>query len=146
MFDSYRILIQRGETMNDAAIRALEGAGAKNLLLSGKWGFEREALRVDPQGRPALSAHPFPPERGSITVDFAENQIEFVTEPRAGAEEALSELEALHVEAYGAMGDELLWPLSVPGLWDEPERLIPARFGGARDRQQARQYREFLLS
>jgi glutamate--cysteine ligase len=132
--------------MDDKAIRAFERANARKLLLSGKWGFEREALRVDPQGRPAASDHPFPPERGAITVDFAENQIEFVTKPRRSAEAALAELEDLHVEAYGAMGDELLWPLSVPGLWDEPERLRPARFGGAPEKEEARRYREFLLS
>jgi glutamate--cysteine ligase len=132
--------------MDDTAIRAFERASAQNLLLSGKWGFERESLRVDPQGRPAATDHPFPPERGAITVDFAENQIEFVTKPHSSAEGALAELEGLHVEAYGSIGDELLWPMSVPGLWDEPERLRPARFGGAREKEEARQYREFLLS
>lgn len=132
--------------MDDTAIRAFERASARKLLLSGNWGFEREALRVDPWGRPAATDHPFPQDHGSITVDFAESQIEFVTQPRSSAEEALAELEDLHLEAYAAMGDELLWPLSVPGLWDEPERLKPARFGGAREKEEARRYREFLLS
>lgn len=132
--------------MDDSVLRSFENAGAQALLLSGKWGFEREALRVDRQGRPAASPHPFPPEHRGITVDFGENQIEFVTEPRATAEEALAELGALHDEAYRSLGDELLWPLSVPGRWDEGTAFGPARFGGAPDKEDARRYREYLLS
>ena len=98
----------------------------------GLWGFEREALRVDGEGRLATTDHPFPPERGDITVDFAENQIELVTRPRSEASKRLApSLRRLHRVAYEGIGDELLWPLSVPGRWDEPERLRPAEFGGA---------------
>jgi glutamate--cysteine ligase len=115
------------------------------LLLSGLWGFEREALRVDREGRPSDREHPFPPERGDITVDFAENQVELVTSPRPELESALAELEGLHREAYAGLGGELLWPLSVPGRWDEPERLRPASFAGRPEKEEARRYRAYLL-
>jgi glutamate--cysteine ligase len=117
-----------------------------DLLLSGLWGFEREALRVDGDGRPAATDHPFPPERRDITVDFAENQIELVTRPAGSIEEALGELRRLHRAAYEGMGEELLWPLSVPGRWDEPERLRPAEFGGLPEMEESRLYRRWLLS
>jgi glutamate--cysteine ligase len=132
--------------MDDTVLRAFEGESARRLLLAGKWGIEREALRVDPFGRPAPTDHPFPPDREGITVDFGESQIEFVTRPRASADEALEELEALHAEAYRALGSELLWPLSVPGRWDEPTAFRPARFGEAPDKEEARRYREYLLA
>jgi len=128
----------------DRAIEAFE-RGPRELLSSGLWGFEREALRVDAEGRLSTSEHPFAPGRGDITVDFAENQIELVTPPRPGVEDALGELGKLHRLAYDGIGDELLWPLSVPGRWDEPERLRPARFAGVPERGEARRYRELLL-
>ncbi len=124
----------------------VEALGRSGLLLSGKWGIEREALRVDADGRLAATDHPFPHGRGDITVDFAENQVEFVTKPSSSPDGAIAELRSLHAEAYEAMGDELLWPLSAPGLWDEPDRLRPARFGGDPGREGARRYRERLLS
>ena len=71
-----------------ASIESLFAGRYGGLLLSGLWGFEREALRVDGEGRLAATDHPFPPERGDITVDFAENQIELVTRPVGSIEEA----------------------------------------------------------
>jgi glutamate--cysteine ligase len=132
---------------SDAAagtIGALE-RGPRGLLLSGTWGFEREALRVDAEGRISTADHPFPPDRGDITVDFAESQLELVTRPRPGLEEALGELRDLHGATYEGIGGELVWPLSVPGRWDEPGRLRPARFAGSPEREDARLYRESLL-
>jgi glutamate--cysteine ligase len=131
-------------TAADGSIEAFEG-GPRELLLSGLWGFEREALRVDSEGRLSASDHPFEPGRGDITVDFAENQLELVTRPRPSLEEALDELGELHRQAYRGLGGELLWPLSVPGRWDEPERLRPAIFAGAPEREAARRYRRHLL-
>jgi glutamate--cysteine ligase len=118
---------------------------APELLFSGLWGFEREALRVDGNGQLAATDHPFPPELDRITVDFAENQIELITKPKPGIEAALAELESLHREAYAGLKGELLWPLSVPGRWDEPGLLRPASFGGREDRERARHYRAHLL-
>ena len=129
-----------------ASIESLFEGRDGGLLLSGLWGFEREALRVDGEGRLATTDHPFPPERGDITVDFAENQIELVTRPVGSIEEARGELRRLHRATYEGIGDELLWPLSVPGRWDEPERLRPAEFGGQPEREESRLYRRWLLS
>jgi glutamate--cysteine ligase len=126
-------------------IDAFEGGGKRELLLRGLWGFEREALRVDVEGRIATTEHPFSAEEEGITVDFGESQIELVTKPWPTIEGALAELGELHARAYGAMGEELLWPLSVPGRWDEPERFRPASFAGASAKEGARQYRRYLL-
>ena len=128
------------------SIGFFESGRHRELLCSGLWGFEREALRVDAQGRPAATEHPFPPGRGDITVDFAENQIELVTRPRASLEMAFDELKSLHSQAYAGIGYELLWPLSVPGRWDEPERIKPASFGLSPEREESRIYRQALLA
>jgi glutamate--cysteine ligase len=136
------LMSSNNNTLKGSLIEAIP----RELLLKGLWGFEREALRVDDEGRPAATAHPFPPEEERITVDFGESQVEFVTAPRARVENALAELEELHAAAYGALGAELLWPLSVPGRWDEPERFRPASFAGRPEKEGARRYRDYLLS
>ena len=45
---------------------------------AGKFGIERETLRVDSQGKLAQTPHPFGSDE-HITRDFCENQIELIT-------------------------------------------------------------------
>ena len=136
---------EAGRQAGGGGLEAFEAGAKRELLLKGLWGIEREALRIDGEGRIATTEHPFPPEDESITVDFGESQVEFVTKPRPTIEGALAELEELHARAYGAIGEELLWPLSVPGRWDEPERFRPASFAGEPGKEGARRYRRYLL-
>jgi glutamate--cysteine ligase len=60
-------------------IRQFVEGGGEALLTAGHWGLEREVLRIDAEGQPARTPHPFPPEEKEISVDFAENQAELVT-------------------------------------------------------------------
>ena len=127
----------------DALRSALARLRATPLVV----GIEREAWRIGPQGCPAGSPHPFAPaaERfpeGRITVDFAENQAEFVTEPAPGASVAIRRLQRLHERLYRAVPDELLWPLSTPGCWSGA--VAAATFGGDPSREDARRYRGYL--
>jgi glutamate--cysteine ligase len=115
------------------------------MLLAGRWGLEREGLRVDRDGRVAQTPHPFPPDDNEITVDFAEAQAELVTPPQSSPEAAWNELESLHRRLQAALGDELFWPLSLPGRWDEPGRLAAASFAGRPEWAAARAYRDGLL-
>lgn len=81
-------------------------------------GLEREALRIEPDGRLAQTSHPA--ALGSaltnarITTDYAEGLLEFVTPPVANAFEAWNALDDILRFAYSHIGDELLWPSSVP--------------------------------
>lgn len=83
-----------------------------------KIGLEREALRLNHLGKPAITPHPA--ALGSklthpnFTTDFAENQIEFVTPPFSSIERALTFLETLHRAFYTFTPDEKLWPHSMP--------------------------------
>ncbi len=112
-------------------------------------GLEREAWRIDGQGCPSMRPHPFAADaeafaEGRITVDFAENQAELITDPLGGSAAALAQLRRLHGRLYRAVPGELLWPLSTPGCWNG--QVQPARFGGAVDRAEARQYRDYLAA
>jgi glutamate--cysteine ligase len=119
-------------------------AGGDVLLTSGHWGLEREVLRVDPDGQPARTPHPFSPDEKQISVDFAENQTELITQPHADPDAALAELARLHGRLQAAIGSELLWPLSLPGRWDEPERVQAASFGRRPEWEAQRIYRRNL--
>ncbi len=129
----------------ESRLEALLHAGGSDVLLKGSWGLEREGLRITPDGQPALTPHPFPPEEGDVTVDFAECQTELITTPLGSPEAAWTALHQLHRRLHGALGHELFWPLSLPGRWDQPGRFAPASFGGRPEWSAARAYREGLL-
>ncbi len=99
-----------------------------NLLLEGKWGLEKESLRVSPTGQLALTPHPkaFGDKINNphVTVDFSESQIELITPALKTIEEAHRFLVYLHAFAADKLNDELLWPLSMPGSLP-PDDLIP---------------------
>ncbi len=140
--------IDLGPPRLPAAQRRLDSvlaAGGPEVLLAGAWGLEREGLRVDAVGQVAQTPHPFPPDDGALTVDFAEAQAELVTSPQPSPEAAWRELWQLHRRLHAAIGDERLWPLSLPGRWDDPERLVAASFAGRPEWAAARAYREALL-
>ena len=65
-----------------------------NYYYSGKFGIERETLRVDAHGRLAQTPHPFGNDE-NITRDFCENQIELVTPVCHSVEEAVEALSEL---------------------------------------------------
>ncbi len=86
--------------------------------LSIRRGLERETLRVDTDGKLALTPHP--KFLGSklchplITTDFSESQLELITSVAASTVEALAELSDIHRFIYSGLEDELLWPASMP--------------------------------
>lgn len=109
----------------------------RRLLWKGAFGLETERVRVDAEGRLALTQHP--PALGNksdhpfITTDFSESQLELVTPPMASLEEAHGFLKtALNVARAAMPADELLWPQSMPPILPEAEEDIPiAQFEGA---------------
>ncbi|MDP3071267.1 MAG: hypothetical protein Q8N18_13335 [Opitutaceae bacterium] len=127
-----------------AAFERFVEAGGETLLTAGHWGLEREVLRVETDGQPARTPHPFSPEEKQISVDFAETQAELITQPQRDPESALAELARLHGRLQAAIGGELLWPLSLPGRWDAPERVQAASFAGRPEWEAQRIYRQNL--
>ncbi len=112
--------------------------------LSANWGLEREVLRVDEEGRLARSRHPFPPGHRKITVDWAEAQTELITGVHPSPDGALDELQDLQSTLQGRLGSELLWPFSVPGVWERGQSPEAARFGDDPGWGDQRTYRKTL--
>ena len=100
-------------------------------------GIEREALRVTPEGQLAQTPHPNAlgptATHGAITTDYSESLLEFITPLCETPEQAVSFLEDVQREALKAMGDELLWPNSMPCWLPENEEDIPLAYYGDSD-------------
>lgn len=115
-------------------------------IYCGRFGLERENLRIRPDGM--LSLNPHPRALGdkltqpNITTDFSESQIEIVTPVASSIEEALTQLNGLTQQVMRGIGRELLWPLSTPPDRLPPENQIPiADFGaGGQDKNDYRLY------
>lgn len=104
-----------------------------SLLLSGKWGLEKESLRINLDGSLAVTSHPQSLGSSSnhpyITTDFSESQMEIITPPFGTVEEAYHFLEQVQLFAMNNISRELLWSLSMPGkIPDRPE--IPIAYYG----------------
>lgn len=110
---------------------------------SGKFGIERETLRIDSHGRLARTAHPFGNDE-HITRDFCENQVELVTPVAGSIEEALGYLKVLDdiTRKKLAENGESLWLYSNPPHFDSENDIPIADFTG--DHSSKRAYREVL--
>lgn len=100
-------------------------------------GIEKESLRVDPAGHIAQSVHPAglgsPLTHPSITTDFSEALVEFITPVYQSSQESLKFLTELHTFLYSQMDrEELLWTSSMPCVLDGADDKIPlAQYGSS---------------
>ncbi|MBU1442991.1 MAG: glutamate--cysteine ligase [Gammaproteobacteria bacterium] len=107
-------------------------------LMGVRRGIEKESLRVQPDGKLALTPHPAP--LGSalthphITTDFSESQLELITGVHGDVEACLAELSQVHRFTYRVLdrlGDERLWVSSMPCGLPTDETIPIARYGSS---------------
>lgn len=104
----------------------------KAHLLDGEFGLEKESLRVNQYGTIADTPHPFG-DMESITRDFSEAQLEFVTSIHNSVDDVIGELKNLHSFAYKRLGKlssgkELIWCFSNPPFIDDENSVDVAQF------------------
>lgn len=98
-------------------------------------GLEKEGLRVDADGFIAQTPHP--KALGSaltnpaITTDYSEALLELVTPVCESTDELFSALEGIHAYVHQHLGDEVLWPLSMPCRLDGDASIPIARYGAS---------------
>lgn len=132
----------------DASLDWLAAAGNRQLLTQGLRGFEKECLRIKPDGH--LSENPHSPRWGSalthpyLTTDYSEALLEFVTPPHRQLETALSCLEELHAFVVQSSGDELLWPASMPCKIESDDSVPIAQYGESNEGRLRSIYRSGL--
>ncbi|WP_440896465.1 glutamate--cysteine ligase [Amphibacillus sp. Q70] len=117
-------------------------------LLSGQWGIERETHRINHDGSIALTPHPkeFIEKQTNhqITVDFAENQLEFVTKTGSNLDQVFNELEQIYQRVNQSINGELMWPFSMPPRLPAEESIPIASFPHLQDGQKKEIYRRGL--
>jgi glutamate--cysteine ligase len=131
----------------ETRLNAIAAAGG-DLLYGGLKGIEKESLRVAADG--SLSTKDHPVGLGSamtnryITTDFSEAQLEFVTPAFETTWEALHCVCDTHQFTYSQLGDEMLWPASMPCRIPEDDKIPLARYGSSNVGQMKTIYRRGL--
>ncbi len=128
-------------------LSAVSAAGG-DLLYGGLKGIEKESLRVAPDGSLSMLDHPT--GLGSaltnhyITTDFSEALLEFVTPAFETTWETLHCICDIHQFTYANLGDEMLWPASMPCLIPDDDKIPLARYGSSNVAQMKTIYRRGL--
>jgi glutamate--cysteine ligase len=110
-----------------------------------KRGIERECLRTTPEGH--LAPTPHSEKLGSklthpsITTDYSENLLEFITAPHTRVDSLLQELLHLHAFTAQATPEERLWPLSMPCILGSDNEIPIADYGTSHSGRMKMQYR-----
>lgn len=111
-------------------------------------GVERESLRINANGSLAKTDH----QRalGSalthrfITTDFAEPLLEFITPPEPKIKTTLAQLIDTHKYTIQNIGDERLWPMSMPCYISNEDDIRLAEYGSSNIGKMKHLYRKGL--
>ena len=108
-------------------------------------GIERECLRVSPEGLLSQDTHPI--ELGAtlthslITTDYAESLLEFITPPSNDISLTIKQLDDIHTFTLQTLGDEYLWPFSMPCFVGTEDDIRLAEYGTSNIGQMKHVYR-----
>ncbi|MEI7256070.1 glutamate--cysteine ligase [Dickeya dadantii] len=111
-------------------------------------GIERETLRVMANGHLAKTGHP--EKLGAalthpwITTDFAEALLEFITPVDKDIDHLLAFLRDIHRYVARNLGDERMWPLSMPCFIEAGQDIELAQYGSSNIGRFKTLYREGL--
>lgn len=114
-------------------IAQLKGPARRGAIGRLRRGIEKEGLRVDDAGRIAQTPHPY--GLGSklthphITTDYSEALLEYITPVYCRPKDAMAFLGDLHRFSHRHLGDELIWPASMPAILDGNDSVPIADYG-----------------
>ncbi len=98
-------------------------------------GIEKECLRVGSNGQLAFTSHPkalgSALTHPSITTDYSEALLEFITAPSTSIDEVLQELHEIHSYTYQHIDDELLWVSSMPCQLGTDDSIPVGQYGSS---------------
>ncbi|WP_282130288.1 glutamate--cysteine ligase [Pseudoalteromonas aliena] len=130
------------------ALNALSAEKHHNAVKGIKRGIERESLRIQSNGVISPKGHPTGVgsalTNGHITTDFSESLLEFITPVSDSSSQTLKQLKDLQKFTLEKMGDELLWPISMPCFIEHQDDIVLAQFGSSNTGKMKTLYREGL--
>ncbi|MCB1773217.1 MAG: glutamate--cysteine ligase [Gammaproteobacteria bacterium] len=115
------------------------------LLHAGRFGLEKESLRVSAEGGIAMTPHPrvlgSALTHPDITTDYSEALMEFITPPLPSVGDALGRLADLQAFVYRRLEGEMLWATSMPCVLAGNENIPVAEYGSSNAGRMKRLYR-----
>ncbi|MBB6545065.1 glutamate--cysteine ligase [Thalassotalea piscium] len=118
------------------------------LLTHIQRGIEKEGLRVTSQATVAQTKHPqalgSPLTHGSITTDYSEALLEFITPVSQQVNDSIDYLTDLHKFTLSQLEGEYLWPASMPCQLAGDESIPIAEYGSSNIAQLKNVYRQGL--
>ena len=113
----------------------IDGHVSVNFLDAITRGLEKENCRIDSQGRLAQTPHPAacgkPLTHAAITTDFSESLVELITPPIQGISPLMADLQAVNCFFAAHLGEENLWPFSMPPEIADPASVPIADYGSS---------------
>ncbi|MEP4300258.1 MAG: glutamate--cysteine ligase, partial [Paraglaciecola sp.] len=125
--------MQVNETSFSARLATLQNPSIMKTLTGIKHGVERETLRINPNG--GLAQTPHQESLGAalthefITTDFSESLLEFITPPETSIDKTIGQLKDVHKFVMTNIGEERLWPMSMPCFIENQEAIPIANYG-----------------
>lgn len=131
--------------INKNLISAIKKYGLEKDVEKGNFGLEKENLRVDKDGKLALTPHPKvfgdKSKNPYITIDFSESQVEMITPAFKNVEDTYYFLENLHDIVTENLEGEYLWTQSNPPIAPKESEIPTGQFPSKIEKQK---YRESL--
>lgn len=116
-------------------LQALAAPEALNVLKAINRGIEKESLRISAEGKLAQTPHPASLgaalTHSSITTDYSEALLEFITPVNTSVEGSLQRLEDIHSFVYQQLDNEILWSASMPCIMAGDEGIPVAQYGSS---------------
>ena len=116
-------------------LQALANPEARQVLNTINRGIEKESLRITPDGKLAQTPHPSSLgsalTHSSITTDYSEALLEFITPVSTSIEGSLQTLENIHSFVYQQLDNEMLWSASMPCIVAGDAGIPVAQYGSS---------------
>jgi len=116
-------------------LQALAQPDTLPVLTAINRGIEKESLRITADGKLAQTAHPAglgsALTHSSITTDYSEALLEFITPVCDSIERSLEQLEDIHSFTYLKIDGEMLWSASMPCIVTGDAGIPVAQYGSS---------------
>jgi glutamate--cysteine ligase len=128
-------ILQVKQTSFAERLNVLQDQAVAQTLTGIRHGVERETLRINPDG--GLAQSPHQQALGAalthdfITTDFSESLLEFITPPEVSVQKTIAQLNDVHKFTVSNIGDERLWPMSMPCFIEDQDAIPIANFGSS---------------